>query len=507
MASPTPREVPNGSPLQPPGPDSSSTPTFQTIASLARSGGLVPKRATVSTMSLPLFRLQNPRLFWPVDTHDAMVEITPAENLENPHEFGIEYLNGVVGFSGNKTMVIKGKVWKENRQPELLAVKIILYNDKQTRSKAIEEFRILQSIKHHHIIAAIGSCSTELNGEIRLGILLYPLAKMNLEQYLKNISEDRVVDSKAKSARELLSFYACLCQTVLHLHARGSPIKHRDIKPTNILIDSEGTVILADFDIAKQYDNKSMAVTIRGMEYTIKYAPKHVVNQTWAGLEWDINCLGFVFLEMATVILGKTIEELPPFLHQKHGTEVTKRESVARTTGTTETAEMTEIRFSDALEEGTIGKWLEELSYHASANRPLMPSQLRTSTAVDKFLAMIDRMMRTTDRDGSVLYEACELFSTLNEPCKYCRASLVPIGPATHMPSRDTQADNSTITTQADASDHSAILNTGDIAQCTGQSLQPPSRPHVNGTSKGKTPAIAGGSPSTSFPLRSKGRK
>lgn len=374
-------------------------------------------------MSLPDFRTQKPPLYWPLDTevsHD-MIEIKIGNNLEDPHLLGVEYLTQIAGSSGNTT-VTNGKVLKANHQQELVAVKIMTIQSQKTKEAFIRELGLLQKVTHPHIIAAIGSCSTQINKKIKFGILLFPLAETNLEDHLDKPSMPR------HELERLLSFYPCLCQAVNYLHTRDKPIKHRDIKPSNVLIGGAGEVILADFGISKQYDDKTKATTIRGVDYTVKYAPVHVQNRSPAGLEWDINCLGFVFLEMATVSLGKTIEDLLEYLRALQGIE--------RTAGASDAAE---IRFGDALLDGRIASWLNVLRSHADSNLSRLPGGLASSRKnVVDFLQTIDDMMRTPQgEDEGVLAQAYKVFASVSKGCEYCRfdsinrgsqASKTPLG-------------------------------------------------------------------------------
>ncbi|KAF1348999.1 kinase-like domain-containing protein [Delphinella strobiligena] len=362
----------------------------------------------MSTMSLPDFRSQKPPLYWPLNTEVSheMIEIKIGDNLEDPHLLGVEYLTKIAGSSGN-TIVTNGEVIKANLQRELVAVKILTIQSQKTQEAFIRELGLLQKVTHPHIIAAIGSCSTHINKKIKFGILLFPLAETNLEDHLDKLTMTR------HELERLLSFYPCLCHAVNYLHTGDKPIKHRDIKPSNILIGGAGEVILADFGISKQYDDKTKATTIRGVDYTVKYAPPHVQNRSPAGLEWDINCLGFVFLEMATVILGKTIENLLEYLRSL--------QCIKKTAGGSES---TEIRFSVALIDGHIASWLKVLRSHAGSKLSQLPGGLASSRQkVDDFLQTIDDMMRTPEgKDEGVLAQAYKVFASVSKDCDYCRS-------------------------------------------------------------------------------------
>ena len=84
-----------------------------------------------------------------------------------------------------------------------------------------------------------------------------------------------------------------------YLHARG--IVHRDIKPSNILLDSHRRVYLADFGLAKQLSQSTMALhTGRG---TGPYAPYEQQAYHSITQQSDIFSLGVVLYQMLTGIL------------------------------------------------------------------------------------------------------------------------------------------------------------------------------------------------------------
>jgi serine/threonine protein kinase len=105
----------------------------------------------------------------------------------------------------------------------------------------------------------------------------------------------------------LLTALGCLSSALLYLHVTQN-IKHKDIKPENILVDRHGSVLLADFGISKQYEGNT--VTSGPTPFTEKYAPPEVAAQGSRDLSADIFSLGCVFLEMATVILGESLNSL-----------------------------------------------------------------------------------------------------------------------------------------------------------------------------------------------------
>jgi len=87
---------------------------------------------------------------------------------------------------------------------------------------------------------------------------------------------------------------AALCVT----HAAG--IVHRDLKPPNVMLRSDGSVVLIDFGLAKQLDantNSTAIGVLRGSPYYM--SPEQVQGQVLDGRS-DIYSLGVVFYEMLT---------------------------------------------------------------------------------------------------------------------------------------------------------------------------------------------------------------
>ena len=105
--------------------------------------------------------------------------------------------------------------------------------------------------------------------------LLHPLSKGQALNYARRIG-------------------AALCVT----HAAG--IVHRDMKPPNIMLRADGSVVLIDFGLAKRLDADTHSTAIgvlRGSPYYM--SPEQVQGQTLDGRS-DIYSLGVVFYEMLT---------------------------------------------------------------------------------------------------------------------------------------------------------------------------------------------------------------
>ena len=84
-------------------------------------------------------------------------------------------------------------------------------------------------------------------------------------------------------------------------HAHAKKIAHRDVKPANIMILSDGTPVLLDFGIARDDNALSLTVTATGQGFG---TPGYMAPEQWAGARGtdavDIYALGLILQEKFT---------------------------------------------------------------------------------------------------------------------------------------------------------------------------------------------------------------
>jgi serine/threonine protein kinase len=67
------------------------------------------------------------------------------------------------------------------------------------------------------------------------------------------------------TVEEVLSWANGVCDALTFLHTRTQPIIHRDVKPGNLKLQPDGTVILVDFGLAKEFNQAMTSTGARGL--------------------------------------------------------------------------------------------------------------------------------------------------------------------------------------------------------------------------------------------------
>ncbi|MFG0315196.1 MAG: tetratricopeptide repeat protein, partial [Phycisphaerales bacterium] len=112
------------------------------------------------------------------------------------------------------------------------------------------------------------------------------------------------IRSHALPAREILVLASKLCDAIDHAHQRG--VIHRDLKPTNILIDESGAPKILDFGIARVTEQDVRAVTmnteIGQIIGTLAYmSPEQASGDpTLIDHRSDVYSLGVILFELLT---------------------------------------------------------------------------------------------------------------------------------------------------------------------------------------------------------------
>lgn len=147
------------------------------------------------------------------------------------------------------------------------------------------EWAILSKLDHPGIPRCFGRLVTER-------------ASYTVREYIAGIPLDEAVAKGAFSAREVFDFALELCDILGYLHRQSPPVIHRDIKPQNVILKDDGTVVLTDFGIARTY--KPDAESDTQYAGTLPYAPPEQYGYAQSTQQTDIYALGIMLIYLAT---------------------------------------------------------------------------------------------------------------------------------------------------------------------------------------------------------------
>lgn len=215
---------------------------------------------------------------------------------------------GILGSGGYGQVdrVLSTISYKEYARKRVLRSAAFRGRKKEDVKQFIAKIEILKRLKHHHVVEFVGSY-TDLKF---IGLIMSPVADEDLGVYLGRASQ--------ANYPELRTFFGCLASALEFLHAHN--VRHKDIKPGNILVKS-GNVLFADFGLSLDFTDATGSTTmsmVNGM--TPRYCVPEVANHEPRNTMSDIWCLGVVFLEMVVTLKGQTIQYMDDYLRQ-HGSE------------------------------------------------------------------------------------------------------------------------------------------------------------------------------------------
>lgn len=200
----------------------------------------------------------------------------------------------------------------------------------------------MERLAHKHILKLVGTYTLKNRS---LYLLLYPVAVCDLGKFLEDIDDLRtgncadrddalkrlrllgvknvgtiqdLAAGRASTQRITTSsstvtavgflqqILGCMTEALAFVHEKD--IRHCDLKPKNILL-SPGRVYLADFGIARDVREADDSVTSSRYGTPSWMAPEVDDGQDHHTSRADIWALGCIFLNVATILYGETLEK------------------------------------------------------------------------------------------------------------------------------------------------------------------------------------------------------
>lgn len=165
------------------------------------------------------------------------------------------------------------------------------------------EMETLGRLRHGNIVKILGYCAT---GADR--VLIYEFVeKGSLDQWLHDTSEDYMLETASSSKeRSPLSWETRtkiikgVANGLLYLHSLETPIIHRDIKASNILLDSKFEPHIADFGLARRIEGSHSHVSTQFAGTMGYMPPEYKDGVTVVTVKADVYSFGILMIEIAT---------------------------------------------------------------------------------------------------------------------------------------------------------------------------------------------------------------
>ncbi|XP_030941996.1 L-type lectin-domain containing receptor kinase IX.1-like [Quercus lobata] len=172
----------------------------------------------------------------------------------------------------------------------IVAIKRVLEGSKQGIGEYVSEVKIIGQLRHKNLVQLIGWCHEKSKGQL---LLIYDfMPNGSLDSHLFREDTLLVWEVRYKIVQDLAS-------ALLYLHEEWeSCVLHRDIKSSNIMLDSNFNAKLGDFGLARLVDHARGSLTTN-LAGTQGYMDPRCVTTRKANKESDIYSFGIVALELA----------------------------------------------------------------------------------------------------------------------------------------------------------------------------------------------------------------
>jgi hypothetical protein len=152
------------------------------------------------------------------------------------------------------------------------------------RARFDREAEIVASLRHPGIVTLLAS------HEIRSQRIL-------IMEWIDGLPIDRWADGEreahapADATRRIVATFVALTDAIAHAHRNG--VIHRDLKPTNLLVDTSGAPHVLDFGLALPFGRDATAITqVSGFLGTPTYAAPEQVTSAHVDARADVHAVG-----------------------------------------------------------------------------------------------------------------------------------------------------------------------------------------------------------------------
>lgn len=155
------------------------------------------------------------------------------------------------------------------------------------RQRLVMETDLLKKLNHPNLPSIVDVIDSDENFLIVM-------------DYIEGSTLGKLLDEEGAQPQEKVADWALqLCDVLYYLHTRQVPVIYRDMKPSNIVLRPDGSVVLIDFGAAREFKEKNMSDTC--CLGTNGYAaPEQFGGMGQTDARTDIYCLGTTMYHLLT---------------------------------------------------------------------------------------------------------------------------------------------------------------------------------------------------------------
>lgn len=177
-------------------------------------------------------------------------------------------------------------------------LKEISFQDSESKQRALQEIFLMKQCDHPNILRVYESWCDDH----KACIVMELASKRSLEKLIKCFS----LQGKHFPRRRVLHFLQEMADALQHCHDSVNII-HRDVKPSNVLLDDIGTFKLADFGLSKHVVH---ALTSTFCGSPLYMAPEQLSGETRSYSfpvdMWALGCVAFEMMVLSSPWLRDT---------------------------------------------------------------------------------------------------------------------------------------------------------------------------------------------------------